>query len=187
MIVPVNPAMRRFWSTAPPDEVARSPAPMIAMLRGPKKGERSRVTWARSLAEAENDGDMVRCLEPAANRALHLGAGQMRRQGRRHPDVVEPPPAIGEIPITRAIAPPGVKPLFRRDEMPDRIDEARRALQPAEFLHFDRRVADDGEELLVRPHIGFERRDVEIADEDHRLRGMALGREPLGDLVEELK
>src|SRR5690606_28751295 len=30
----------------------------------------------------------------------------------------------------------------------------------------DRRVADDVEQRLVRPYVGFQRRDVEIADED---------------------
>ena len=36
--------------TAPPDEVARSPAPMTAMLRGAKKGERSRRAMADLFA-----------------------------------------------------------------------------------------------------------------------------------------
>ena len=48
------------------------------------------------------------------------------------------------------------------------IDKPAGALQSAEPLDLDRSMADDGEKLLVRPHIGFERRDIEIADRDHR-------------------
>jgi hypothetical protein len=44
MISPAKPEMRRFCSTAPPDEVGRSPAPTTATLRGAKKAPRSRAT-----------------------------------------------------------------------------------------------------------------------------------------------
>src|SRR5690348_5105760 len=113
------------------------------------------------------------------------GAGEAILQHRRHPDMIEAAAAVGGGPIARAIAPPGVKLLLWRDEMPDRVDEARRFLHAAEFLDLDRRVADDFQELFVRPDIGLKRRDVEIADEDHRLVGGALAFEPSRDLVDE--
>src|SRR6476619_6376290 len=90
-------------------------------------------------------------------------------------------------PVAVAVAPPGVEPLVRRHEMAHRIDETAGTLQTAEPLDLDWRVADDLQELLVRPDIGFERRDVQIADCDHWPAGVALGGEPCGQLIEELQ
>ena len=74
--------------------------------------------------------------------------------------------------------------------MPDRVDKAAGPLQFAEPLDLDRRVADDPQQLLVRPHIGFERRDIQIADRNHPLpavRPCALGSEPRRQLVKKLQ
>ena len=45
------------------------------------------------------------------------------------------------------------------------IDPAMRVLKLAQRLDLDRRVADDLEQLLVAPHVAFQRGDVEIADD----------------------
>ena len=89
-------------------------------------------------------------------------------QRRRHPDMVEPAAAVRGRPVascdssTRCRAAPvgGTKWRTASTNPPA-------CLQRAEPLDLDRGVADDAQELLVRPHIGFERRDVEVADRDH--------------------
>ena len=43
-----------------------------------------------------------------------------------------------------------------------------RVLEALQRLHLERRVADDFKQLLMAPHIAFERRDVEIADDERR-------------------
>ena len=53
------------------------------------------------------------------------------------------------------------------------VDPVVRGLHPQEALDLGRRVAHHFQQLLVRPHIGLERRDVEIADEDHALAALA--------------
>ena len=69
--------------------------------------------------------------------------------------------------------------------MAHRVDEAAGCLEAAELLDLDRRMADDFQQLLVRPDIGLERRDVEIADQDHRLvAGAVVLNQPV-DLIEE--
>src|SRR5205085_10260698 len=112
--------------------------------------------------EANDHRHVVGGALPVAYRTLDFGTGQALDQRRRHPDVVEPATAIGGLPVAVAIAPPRIEPLGRRNEVAHRIDEAARLLQLAELLDLERRVADDGEQLLVRPHVGLERRDVEI-------------------------
>ena len=49
------------------------------------------------------------------------------------------------------------------------VDPVVRLLQPAQRRDLDRRVADDVEQRLVAPHVAFERRDVEVADDESRL------------------
>ena len=112
-------------------------------------------TWSEALSQPR----MSRWTRAAVEAADQI---------RRHPDMVETAAAVARRPVAVAIAPPSVEPLLRRHEMAHRIDKPAGALQRAEPLDLDRRMADDGQELLVRPHIGFERRDVEIADRDHR-------------------
>jgi hypothetical protein len=51
--------------------------------------------------------------------------------------------------------------------LPPQINPTVRVLKPPQRLDLDRRVADDLEQLLVAPHVAFQRGDVEIAD-DHR-------------------
>src|SRR5437667_7510866 len=69
--------------------------------------------------------------------------------------------------------------------MPNRVDKPARPLQQTEALDLDRSVADHAQELLVRPHIGFERRDVKIADRDHRAAPLPFRGKPRRQLVEE--
>src|SRR5947207_11113072 len=61
--------------TAPPEEVARSPAPTTAMLRGAKNGERSRF-MARRCSTAEEENKMADPIELMIKaRAHELGPG----------------------------------------------------------------------------------------------------------------
>src|SRR5262245_21775752 len=109
--------MRRFCSTAPPDEVARSPAPTTATLRGAKNGFRS---WGTALPRSSKPQDhrhVVGALHPTARGLEDLGAGDLRHQRRRHPDVVEAAAAVGGIPVLGAVAPPRIKLLLRRDHV----------------------------------------------------------------------
>ena len=84
----------------------------------------------------------------------------------RDPDMVEPAALVRYRPVARAIAPPGVEPLRRRIELPADIDPAMRVLQRLQPLDLDRGVADGVDQLLVAPHVRFERGDVEIAQDD---------------------
>ena len=61
---------------APPDDVARSPAPTTAMLRGAKNGERSRCSWRAVAAQAEKENKMADPIELLIQgRAHELGPG----------------------------------------------------------------------------------------------------------------
>src|SRR4051812_11276075 len=79
--------------------------------------------------------------------------------------MVEPASPIRREPVLGAVAPPGEEPLGRGYEMAAEIDPVVRRLQPIQCRDLDRRVAHHVEQLLVAPDIGFERRDVEIADQ----------------------
>ena len=46
------------------------------------------------------------------------------------------------------------------------IDPVVRRLQPAQYLALDRGMADHVKQLAMAPHIAFQRRDVEIADQE---------------------
>ncbi len=83
--------------------------------------------------------------------------------------MVEPPAAITQRPIGRAVAPPGEITLGRRDEAAPQIDPVVRRAQPFERRHLDLCMADHVEQGLVAPHVAFERRNVEIADDQSRL------------------
>ena len=88
----------------------------------------------------------------------------------RGPHMVEPAAAVVARPIGRTVAPPGEAALGRGHEPAADVDPAVRLLQPGQRLDLDRRMADDLEQGLVAPHVAFERRDVEVADDDRRLR-----------------
>jgi hypothetical protein len=60
-------------------------------------------------------------------------------------------------------------------ELAAKIDPVVALLQVRQRLDLDRRMADDVEQLLVAPHVAFERRDVEVADHDG---GMGAGFRP---------
>src|ERR1700730_19317886 len=96
---------------------------------------------------------MVGRLFPAARVAddVHFARGVAKR--RACPDVIEPSAAVRLLPIGGAIAPPGVKLLGSGDETAHDVDPATGLLKGAEFLHLDRRVADDVQELFLAPNI----------------------------------
>ena len=71
--------------------------------------------------------------------------------------------------------------------MPDGVNKPASLSQCGEAVDLDRGMADHAQQLLVRPHIALERRDIEIADRDHRPRSTALGREPRRQFVEKLQ
>jgi hypothetical protein len=57
--------------------------------------------------------------------------------------------------------------------VPHQVDPAAPWHHVFQPIGLDRRVADDLQELLVRPDIVFQRRDVEVADEDRGHAGSA--------------
>src|SRR4051812_40718851 len=83
--------------------------------------------------------------------------------------MVEAPAAVILRPVGRAIAPPGKAPRRRGHEFAADVDPVVRLLQARQRLDLDGRVADDGEQRLMAPDIAFERRDIEIADDNRRL------------------
>ena len=80
--------------------------------------------------------------------------------------MVEPAALVAARPFAVAVAPPGIELFVFGDDGADRIDPSMGSAPGFERLDFDRRVADDLQQLLVRPDIVFMRRDVEIADHD---------------------
>src|SRR3546814_2714040 len=85
------------------------------------------------------------------------------------PDMIEPPSAIRCLPVARAVAPPCEQLVGRWNEAAADVHPAVALLEAAQRRDLDRRVADDIEERLVAPDVAFERRDVEIAEQDRRL------------------
>src|SRR5690349_24349968 len=86
-------------------------------------------------------------------------------QSARDPDVIQPAAAITYGPVGGTIAPPGIDLLRERNPHPRHVEPFAMGLCRQELLAFDRGVRDDLEELLVRPHVVFMRRDVEVADQ----------------------
>ena len=113
-------------------------------------------TWSDGRSH-DRHGSSTRCVR------------RLRREAGRGPHMVEPPPAIVGGPVLRPIAPPGEQALGRGDEAAAEIDPVVRRLQPPKRLDLDRRMADDVEQRLVAPHVAFQRRDVEVADDQSRL------------------
>src|SRR5258708_40040538 len=109
---------------------------------------------------------------PAARLAYHLDAFQAAGEVWCHPDVVEAATAVGGLPIGGAVAPPGEQLLLDRHQMADRVDPAADAADRLQSIGLDRGVADDAEELLVRPDIGLVGRNVEVADQDRLAIGL---------------
>src|SRR5215470_6533623 len=90
-------------------------------------------------------------------------------------------------PTAGSIAPPSVQALRWWDEAANRVDKITGSLQSTEPLDLDRSVADDGQKLFVRPDVGFERGDVEVAHCDHRTAVLPLCRKPRRELGEKLQ
>src|SRR5690606_4129963 len=107
--------------------------------------------------------------------AQYVITGEARNEIGRRPDMVEPTPPVGCLPVTRAIAPPGVELLFVGDVEAHEVDPACRLAHCLEALRLDGRVADDSEQLLVRPDIMFECCDAEVAHQDRGCGSVMLG------------
>ena len=100
--------------------------------------------------------------------------------------MVEAPAAVGLIPVTRPVAPPGVELLVFRHVMAHQVGPSAALAHGIEAFGFHWRVADDLQKLLVRPHVVFQRRDIEVADQDRRRSGAMLGPKLL-HLLDELQ
>jgi hypothetical protein len=70
--------------------------------------------------------------------------------------------------------------------MAHRIDKATRPLQTAEPLDLDWGMTDDVQKLLVRPNVGLERGDVEVAQRNHRTTVSTFRCKPRRHFVEKL-
>jgi hypothetical protein len=90
--------------------------------------------------------------------------GGIRDVGRG-PDVIEPAPLVGGVPVLRAVGPPAIEQPVGNIGAGD-IDPTARLLRVAQMLHLDRRVADHLQKLLVRPDVILARGDVQVADKD---------------------
>src|SRR5262249_31905685 len=84
----------------------------------------------------------------------------------RDPDVIEPPAAVAGRPVGGAIAPPRVDFFRKRDALARDVGPLAMGLRRQKLFAFDRRMRDDFQQLPVRPHVVFVRRDVEVADQD---------------------
>ena len=80
--------------------------------------------------------------------------------------MIEPPSTIGCPPVVGPVAPPSEELLFGRHVTAHHVHPIVRRLHATEAVDLSGRVADHFQELLVRPHIGLKRRDVEVADQD---------------------
>ncbi|CDX46437.1 hypothetical protein MPLDJ20_90013 [Mesorhizobium plurifarium] len=109
---------------------------------------------------------MVGRLFPAARRLQDLVAFESRHQVGGGPDMVEAAAAVRRFPVLRAIAPPSVELLLGGHVEPHQVDPASGLAHRLEICRLDRRVADDVEQLLVRPDVMLLRRDVQVADQD---------------------
>ncbi len=98
--------------------------------------------------------------------AQHSTPAQARNQFGRHEDVVQAAPTVGCPPVARPIAPPGVESLFGRNEVADRVDPGAGLDRAGQRRDFQVRLRDHGPELLVRPDVGVQGGDVDVADED---------------------
>ena len=122
---------------------------------------------------------------PAAHVARHPHRLDLVGERRADPDVVEPAALVGLGPVGRAVAPPRVELLVGRHKAAQGVDPRPRRLGAVQFLDLDRRVADDANQRLVAPDVVFERRDVEIADDDRAVGGEIFRREPCRHFVDE--
>src|SRR3546814_9744507 len=82
------------------------------------------------------------------------------------PHVIQAAAPVGHGPVAGAIAPPCVKALRRGHEFAAQVDPIIRRLQARQQLAFYGRVADDVQKLLMAPYIAFQRRDIEVADQN---------------------
>ena len=73
-----------------------------------------------------------------------------------------------------------------RDVETHQVDPSGRLAHRLEARRLDRRVADDLQQLLMRPHVVLERRDVEVAHENRSGRVIGVGADGihLGDEIE---
>lgn len=124
---------------------------------------------------------------PAASGPKNFETGKLGRQIGRYPDVVESTPTVRSLPILGAIAPPSVKLLIGRHEMSGNINPISGGSQPVEPINLDRCVRHHGEHILVRPDVVFQRRDVQVTNENSRSRQDATRCRPLRQFVEKLQ
>src|SRR3546814_5906046 len=82
------------------------------------------------------------------------------------PHVIQAAAPVGHGPVAGAIAPPCVKALRRGHEFAAQVDPIIGRLQARQQLAFYGRVADDVQKLLMAPYIAFQRRDIEVADQN---------------------
>src|SRR5215471_539848 len=130
---------------------------------------------------------MIRRLRPTTAVPVNAGFSKPADQRWRHPDVIETSAAIRRRPVAGSIAPPSIQALRWWNEVANGVDKITGALQSIEPLDLDRSVADDGQKLFVRPDVGFERGDVEVAHRDHRTAVLPLCRKPRCELGEKLQ
>jgi len=128
--------------------------------------------------------DVVRRTQPAARMLEDAHAGEPVCKRRRNPDVVEPAALVRRLPIGRAVAPPSIELRWLRRVHAHGVDPAARVLNGDELLAFERCVRDDAQHLLMTPDIVLERRDIEIADQNHAV-AVATQRRACPHLIQE--
>src|SRR6516162_2353642 len=128
---------------------------------------------------------MVGGLVPTATVPVNAGLRECADERIRYPDVIQPAASIRSRPVARPVTPPSVEALVPRQEMPDRVDKSARLLQEPEAFDLDRGVADDRQELFVRPDISLQWGNVQIAHRNHGPAVLPFCGEPCRQLVEE--
>src|SRR3546814_20751184 len=96
-------------------------------------------------------------------------------------------PPVGPGPVGGGIARPGGEATRRRVERAAEVDPLAALLKTGQGVYFNGGMADDIDQLLVAPDVAFQRRDVEIANQQSGAATLFRpARHPL-DLVELLK
>ncbi|MPL60763.1 hypothetical protein SDC9_06325 [bioreactor metagenome] len=121
-----------------------------------------------SEIESREDRNVVGGLFPAPRRAQDPAAMRRVRDVGRRPDVIEPAPLVGRVPVLGAIAPPRIKqPLG--NVLPGHVDPAPGVARLRQMFDLNGRVRDDLQKRLVAPNVILARGDVQIAHQNRLL------------------
>ena len=111
---------------------------------------------------------------PIARFLEYFNRNQPVFQIRRRPDVIQAAAFVVSLPVRIAVAPPGIGFFRFWMKFAQYVDEVQRIFQPCQPFDFYRRMRNDFQHLSVIPNVVFQRRDVEIAADNHFSAGIRL-------------